>query len=87
MSIINFSKQELKQLSSISYDNLFKIIEEKTEHQYTIVQKKMIIDINDRLFSNMLHITKINDSAINSWQLIIKENREVLNRWNLKNYK
>ncbi len=43
---INFTKQELKQLGTISSNDLSTLIEEKKYRKYIIVQKEMIKDIH-----------------------------------------
>ena len=80
---INFNKQELKQFTNISPQELSDLLQDKTDNEYIVIQKQMVKDITNRLLNNMLHIGKISDVAFKSWENIIKENREIMERWNL----
>jgi hypothetical protein len=77
-----FTKEELKQISSFSsITELSNLITNKTDKQFSLVQTKLVQDLNERLLDNIFCINKLNQYLFDNWNELIKANQDITNKW------
>jgi hypothetical protein len=77
-----FTKEELKQISSFSsITELSNLITDKTDKKFSLVQTKLVQELNERLLDNIFCINKLNEYFFNNWKEIIKANQDITNKW------
>ena len=77
-----FNKEEIKQLKDVSsITELSQLITKKTESKFSLVQTKLVQDLNERLLDNIICINKLNEYLYNNWKDIIKVNQDIVNKW------
>ena len=79
---ITFTKEEINRLKAISsITELSNLITNKTDQKFSLVQTKLVQELNERLLDNIFCITKLNDYLYNNWKELIKVNQDVTNKW------
>jgi len=79
---ITFNKEEINRLKTISsITELSNLITNKTDKQFSLVQTKLVQDLNERLLDNIFCINKLNEYLFNNWQELIKTNQDITNKW------
>ncbi len=79
---IIFTKEEINHLKTISsITELSHLIMNKTDQKFSLVQTKLVQELNERLFDNIFCINKLNEYFFNNWKEIIKGNQDITNRW------
>jgi len=79
---IIFNKEEINCLKTISsITELSNLITNKTNKQFSLVQTKLLQDLNERLLDNIFCINKLNEYLFNNWQELIKANQDITNKW------
>ena len=77
-----FTKEELKQISSFSsITELSNLITNKTDKKFSLVQTKLVQELNERLLDNIFCISKLNEYLYNNWNELIKANQDITNKW------
>lgn len=77
-----FTKEEINQLKNISsITKLSNLIIYKTDKGFSLVQTKLVQELNERLLDNILYITKLNEYLYDNWKELIKVNQDVTNKW------
>jgi hypothetical protein len=77
-----FTKEELKQISSFSsITELSNLIINKTDRQFSLVQTKLVQDLNERLLENIFCINKLNQYLFDNWKELIKANQDITSKW------
>jgi hypothetical protein len=77
-----FTKEELKQISSFSsITELSNLITNKTDKKFSLVQTKLVQELNERLLDNIFCINKLNEYLFNNWKELIKANQDITNKW------
>ncbi len=77
-----FTKEEINQLKNISsITELSNLIIYKTDKGFSLVQTKLVQELNERLLDNILYITKLNEYLYDNWKELIKVNQDVTNKW------
>jgi len=77
-----FTKEEINQLKNVSsITELSNLITYKTDKVFSLVQTKLVQELNERLLDNILYITKLNEYLYDNWKELIKVNKELTNKW------
>ncbi len=77
-----FTKEELKQISSFSsITELSNLITNKTDKKFSLVQTKLVQELNERLLDNIFCINRLNEYLYNNWNELIKANQNITNKW------
>jgi len=77
-----FTKEEINQLKNVSsITELSNLITYKTDKGFSLVQTKLVQELNERLLDNILYITKLNEYLYDNWKELIKVNQDVTNKW------
>jgi len=77
-----FTKEEINQLKNVSsITELSNLITYKTNKEFSLVQTKLVQELNERLLDNILYITKLNEYLYDNWKELIKVNKELTNKW------
>jgi len=80
--IFQFNKEEINRLKTISsITELSQIITNKTDKQFSLVQTKLVQDLNERLLDNIFCINKLNEYLFSNWQELIKANQDITSKW------
>ena len=79
---IIFTKEEINRLKTISsITELSYLINNKTDQKFSVVQTKLVQDLNKRLLDNIIIINKLNEYLFNNWKELIKTNQDITNKW------
>ena len=77
-----FTKEEINRLKTISsITELSNLITNKTDRKFSLVQTKLVQDLNERLLDNIFCITKLNEYLYDNWKELIKANQDITNKW------
>jgi hypothetical protein len=77
-----FTKEEINRLKTISsIVELSNLITSKTDQKFSLVQTKLVQDLNERLLDNIFCINKLNEYLFNNWNELIKANQNITNKW------
>jgi hypothetical protein len=80
--IFQFTKEEINRLKTISsITELSHLITNKTDQKFSLVQTKLVQDLNERLLDNIFCISKLNEYLYNNWKELIKANQDITNKW------
>jgi len=80
--IFQFNKEEINHIKTISsIAELSQLITNKTENKFSLVQTKLVQDLNERLLDNVFCINKLNEYLFSNWQELIKANQDITNKW------
>ena len=80
---IKFTKEELKQLQALEFtiDTLSKMLRDKTDNKYAIVQREMVEDLNEKMWDNVLHCVRICGIICNNCEQLKEDNYKVTDKW------
>jgi hypothetical protein len=77
-----FTKEEINRLKTISsITELSNLITNKTDQKFSLVQTKLVQDLNESLLDNIFCISKLNEYLYNNWKELIKANQDTTNKW------
>ena len=77
-----FTKEEINCLKTISsITELSHLINNKTDQKFSLVQTRLVQELNERLIDNIFCINRLNEYLYNNWKEIIKANQDITDKW------
>ncbi len=77
-----FTKEEINHLKTISsITELSQLITNKTDKQFSLVQTKLVQELNERLLDNIFCVNKLNEYLYSNWKELIKANQDITDKW------
>ncbi len=79
---IIFTKEEINRLKTVSsIAELSQLITNKTDKKFSLVQTKLVQDLNEKLLNNIFCISKLNEYLFDNWKELIKANQDITDKW------
>ncbi len=79
---IIFTKEEINHLKTISsITELSQLITNKTDKHFSLVQTKLVQELNKRLLDNIFCVNKLNEYLYSNWKELIKANQDITDKW------
>jgi hypothetical protein len=77
-----FTKEEINRLKTVSsIAELSNLINRKTDQKFSLVQTKLVQELNEKLLDNIFCINRLNEYLYNNWKELIKTNQDITNKW------